>query len=148
MGRYNFNSKLDSLNERIKQLEEQNSQLIAALKSQESKKEVKKRDLMRYLDTEKIKSLFSVDVDSFTGEVISSEKRIASNFTNLYRNVLRSICPMGKNSEGPGSPFFLSQPTLKELSDDQFEIFKSSMEKILDIVYDAHTEFTRLLFKS
>lgn len=145
MGKFNFDySRIQSLEKRVQQLEVQNQVLMnennqmKAYIGTKSPHSVNERALARMVDENAYNELFNFDVNPKTGAItIASKGRMNTNFTNLYRSLLTVIKPVGKCTNGGKNKFYIKNPNLYELNNEEFEIFKVTVNEVMQKLLKA-----------
>lgn len=145
MGKYNFdNSRLQELEKRVQQLEVQNRVLtnennkMKAYIGTKSTHSVNERALAKMVDKDTYNELFNFDVDPKTGAIINaSSERMNTNFTNLYRNILTVIKPVGKCTNGQKNRFYIKSPHLYELTNYEFEVLKNLIDEVMQKLLES-----------
>lgn len=140
----NYEQQINELVKRMNQLEVQNQRLLndnnqlkAALAIQpKSQHSVKNREIATAIPRKKYDYLFGFDVNPKTGEKRTADwARKNSNFTNLYRSLLTVLKPVGKATNGQKNKFLIKSPNLYELDNEEFEIIKSAIIDIVDVLF-------------
>lgn len=139
MNKGNFDcSRLNDLEKRVQQLEVKNQALInennkmKAFIGTKSPHSVNERALARMVDESTYNELFNFDVNPKNGAIITaSSERMNTNFTNLYRALLTVIKPVGKCTNGQKNRFYIKNPNLYELSNEEFEVFVTLVKEVM-----------------
>lgn len=151
MGKYNFDySRLQALEKRVEQLEVKNQVLtnennkMKAYIGAKSTHSVTERALAKMVDKDIYNELFNFDVNPKTGAIITaSRERMNTNFTNLYRNILTVIKPVGKCTNGQKNRFYIKNPNLYELTNYEFEVFKILIDEVMQNLLESKRKIER-----
>lgn len=149
MGNFD-NERLEKLEKQLLELKAQNHQIInenlrlkAMIESQPQSN--RNRELIPLIDKKKYDYLFNFDANPDTGEIVSaSVERKATNFTNLARYIMQVFKPTANRDHKGKRKFYLKHPAMCDFTNIEWEIVKSSVLKIIDVLDECKQEYDKI----
>lgn len=145
MGKYNFSAmKFDELERRLAALETANNELRkenAELRQGTNRKCRSRPKLIQEIyNKTKVLDLFGI---SFIRNTIKRNETVAVHqFLTLYRTVFKYMDPVIYTS--PSGTSTISYKPLETLNDEEYRVYVSTIEKIVDIMFEGKQQLEKL----